>query len=215
MCCICSKPCAGTMSNRTLILDAGNTALKVAQFENGHLSDLQRLDYGSADAALAKLASWNPGRIILSSVSHFDASRVEEHFETKVVVLSSEIPLPLSLEYSTPETLGADRLANACGAAFLFPGSPLLVIDIGTCITADFVDAHSVFHGGCISPGPVLRSKAMHGYTAHLPEVELSADAPLLGKSTVESLRSGIHIGIVDEILGRASRLRKEFQTYV
>lgn len=199
------------MNDRHLVLDAGNTTLKVARFEGGQLLDATRIPYADATTSLEAFANWQPQRVIVSSVSHFGLAEVSGLFDVDVVSLSSSTPLPLEIQYDTPNTLGADRIASACGAAFLMPQTDLLVVDIGTCITADFVEGGRLFHGGSISPGPALRSKAMHGHTAHLPLVELSSEAPLIGKTTEQSLRSGIHLGIVDEIRGRASRLQKEF----
>ena len=103
------------------------------------------------------------------------------------------MPLPIRLDYKTPSTLGADRIADACGAAAMHPGEPCLVIDAGTCITVDFIDANGVYHGGAIMPGLGMSLQALHTYTARLPLIDLAnvTKAPVLGRSTEESILAG------------------------
>ncbi|WP_353721315.1 type III pantothenate kinase [Dyadobacter sp. 676] len=71
----------------------------------------------------------------------------------KVIGLTPETPLPIVKNYDTPQTLGADRIAAAAGANFLFPGEDLVVIDMGTCITYDLIDRNAAFQGGINFPG--------------------------------------------------------------
>jgi type III pantothenate kinase len=111
-------------------------------------------------------------------------------------------PTPLTSMYDTPNTLGVDRLANAVAAAALFPGRAVLVIDAGTCITYDMVESDGTYSGGAIGPGMMLRSKAMHDYSARLPLVVPGDDPQILGATTEQSLASGVHHGMVGEILG-------------
>ena len=101
--------------------------------------------------------------------------------------------MPIALDYKTPETLGADRIADACGAVSLHPGKPCLVIDAGTCITVDFVDANGVYHGGAIMPGLKMNLQALHTFTAKLPLIDIEGveKAPVLGRSTGESILAG------------------------
>ena len=103
------------------------------------------------------------------------------------------MPLPIRLDYKTPETLGADRIADACGAAGLHPGESCLVIDAGTCITVDFIDSKGVYHGGAIMPGLQMNLQALHTFTAKLPLIDLEGveKAPVLGRSTEESILAG------------------------
>lgn len=103
------------------------------------------------------------------------------------------MPLPIKLDYKTPETLGADRIADACGAAGLHPGESCLVIDAGTCITVDFIDSKGVYHGGAIMPGLKMNLQALHTFTAKLPLIDLEGveKTPVLGRSTEESILAG------------------------
>ncbi len=107
--------------------------------------------------------------------------------------LTAEMPLPIQLNYKTPNTLGADRVADACGAVSLHPGEPCLVIDAGTCITVDFVDAKGVYHGGAIMPGLKMSLQALNTFTDKLPLIEIESveKAPVLGRTTEESILAG------------------------
>ncbi len=86
--------------------------------------------------------------------------------------------MPLTISYATPETLGHDRIAAAAGARKLLPGSPLLIMDLGTAITIDFVTANGEYRGGNISPGLLTRFKSLHDHTARLPLVQKEPGIP-------------------------------------
>jgi len=161
-----------------LTLDIGNTAVKWAAFEGRELKDcgLGMPDewLGKADRTLACASGKLP--------EGFDIQR-----------LTSDTPLPIQLDYKTPETLGADRIADACGAMSLHPGEGCLIIDAGTCITVDFIDAKGIYHGGAIMPGLKMNLQALHTFTAKLPLLDLKGveKAPVLGRSTEESILAG------------------------
>lgn len=161
-----------------LTLDIGNTAVKWATFEGMELTDC---GYGLPDGLMAKA-----DRTLACASGELPEG-------VQVRRLTADMPLPIKLDYKTPSTLGADRLADACGAAALHPGEPCLVIDAGTCITVDFIDAGGVYHGGAIMPGLGMSLQALHTYTARLPLIDLSnvTKAPVLGRSTEESILAG------------------------
>ncbi|NPD91271.1 type III pantothenate kinase [Xylanibacter muris] len=115
---------------------------------------------------------------------------------------SGVTPLPIVNMYSTPLTLGSDRIAAAVGAYMKHEGSPVLVIDVGTCITYDFVNERGEYLGGNISPGPKIRFRALHEMTAALPLVDRRGDLPETGYSTDTAIRSGVLRGIEYEIEG-------------
>lgn len=109
--------------------------------------------------------------------------------------------LPIHNEYRSPGTLGWDRLAAVMGGRAFEPQKPLLCIDMGTCITYDFLDRENKYKGGAISPGLGLRSRAMNAYTARLPLVDIAKQTPLfLGTDTVGSIKSGIYYGVLGEM---------------
>lgn len=190
-------------SSYDLVIDAGNTRIKAALFNaSGPVrwvviapSDLQALDAFVADRPI--------GGVVLGSVAGGDTQLVK-HLSRhgQVLEVTGSTPSPVQSAYDTPVTLGADRIANAVGAWQRFPGRPSLAIDLGTCITYDVVDGSGTYRGGIISPGLRMRAKAMHAYSARLPEVVPAPDAPLLGLSTEGSLASGVYHGIRAELVG-------------
>jgi type III pantothenate kinase len=161
-----------------LTLDIGNTAVKWATFDGKELKDC---GYGMSDELVAK------ADYMLACASG------EMPEGVSVQRLTADMPLPIKLDYKTPETLGADRIADACGAAGLHPGESCLVIDAGTCITVDFIDSKGVYHGGAIMPGLKMNLQALHTFTAKLPLIDLEGveKTPVLGRSTEESILAG------------------------
>jgi len=117
--------------------------------------------------------------------------------------LTTGTPLPIRLKYTTPETLGKDRVAAAVGAFHLFPKENCLVVDAGTCLTLDVVSAEGEFLGGNISPGIEMRLKAMHHFTAKLPLVEkVETLGDWLGDSTKNAMLNGAELGALLEVEG-------------
>ena len=119
-------------------------------------------------------------------------------------------PIPLTIDYATPSTLGVDRIAAAIGAASLHPGKELLVVDAGTAVTYDRVTARRHFSGGNIAPGFGMRLKALHAVTARLPLVSSHGETRLWGNSTDSAMRSGARNGVVAEISYYRSRLPQD-----
>lgn len=108
---------------------------------------------------------------------------------------------PLKISYATPQTLGPDRVAAAAGALAIAGKGPLLVADIGTAATFDYVDADGTFTGGNISAGMAMRLHALHDHTAALPLVhECDGTAPLMGNDTRSALAIGALRGLAAEL---------------
>ncbi len=119
-----------------------------------------------------------------------------------VMELTCQTQVPLKNLYTSPETLGTDRLAAAVGARAIEPERDLLVADIGTACTFDVVSAAGEYLGGNISPGPGMRLRALNHFTARLPLVSGHADfIPGIGGNTVDALRAGAMRGVVAELL--------------
>ena len=155
-----------------LSVDLGNTYAKTGLFSGGELVETHwKLTYNEL---VNYVQSINPQRIMVSSVSYSEEQLKDEFSKitTDIYLLKSTTPVPLIKLYDTPETLGADRVAAAVGAKVLYPEKNCLVIDMGTCITYDLVDAEDNFHGGIISPGVRMRFKAMNTFTKRLPLLE-------------------------------------------
>lgn len=129
----------------------------------------------------------------------------------KLIVLNSQTNLPVKLTYQTPKTLGNDRIANVVGAHSLYPNKPVLVIDAGTCIKYDFIDAKGIYPGGSISPGLLMRYQALHHFTDKLPLLKQQKEVRLIGRSTKEAIVSGVQAGAMAEITGIISQYRQKY----
>jgi len=117
----------------------------------------------------------------------------------KIHFLSYKSKLPFKIEYDTPETLGADRIAAAAGAFDQFQGKDILIIDAGTAITFDYL-SDSAFKGGNISPGLMMRFKALNSFTGKLPLVSPEDNYTSPGKNSTDAIRAGVITGIIYEI---------------
>lgn len=200
-----------TISEYNIIaIDQGNTLVKMALF-HGHqliklftLEDADKEGIANAyDALIPLMDEKKELYAILSSVTDSPAL-IHEALRGRVnlIEFSFDMPLPVNLLYQTPETLGKDRVAAACAGIQLFPGSPVLTIDAGTCITYDFTTSTGDYLGGGISPGIQMRFKALHTFTTNLPFVEPGNHVPLIGRSTHESIVSGVIQGAIQEVNG-------------
>lgn len=157
--------------------------------------------FHSPDELQLALAQRSFENALISSVNHLPPEKeLVINVSGKKLLLTHQLPLPINLMYETPDTLGMDRIAAACGASIISPERDCLVIDIGTCINYEFIDAKKNYHGGAISPGMDIRFKAMHTFTARLPLVKLKSEVQLTGTSTEKCMQSGVFYGIVGEI---------------
>ncbi|PWJ57113.1 type III pantothenate kinase [Dyadobacter jejuensis] len=192
---------------RNLVIDAGNTQYKMGFFDNNRLI---RHEIGLSISGLqGYIDQFQPHHVLFSSVNiSFEDFKTSITGEFELMNLSSSLPLPIGMDYDTPHTLGMDRVAAAVGAYDLYPGMDLLVIDMGTCITYDWVSRDGVYQGGIIAPGVQMRFKAMHQFTKRLPLLSPLSDPPVVGKSTAASMQSGVMNGILAEMEGIIGRYR-------
>lgn len=128
-----------------------------------------------------------------------------------VIPLLQSDPLPFENLYTSPETLGLDRIANLAALQFLFPHQTSLAIDAGTCVTYDLLENGHIYQGGIISPGWTMRLKAMHQFTARLP-FTLPEEVALTGVNTQSALQSGAFNGLLAEISGIINQYKARFQ---
>jgi type III pantothenate kinase len=194
-----------------LVLDVGNTRLKLGLFQQGRLSDQWSLPRGDSSAVAALLAKTPPDRIAVGSVGRPDPALMALlEAVAPVISITGASPSPVRTCYADPGSLGVDRLANAVGAAALFPRRAVLAVDLGTCVTYDLVDELAVHRGGIISPGMRMRARAMHAYSARLPEVDPPEDGPFPGMDTAGSLAVGVHRGLLMELRGFVDAFRQQ-----
>ena len=187
----------------TLVVDIGNTRTKCGLFRGHRLVRTFVVPGNDASLLATALIGPAPEAIVVGSVARQDDPVVDLLCGiAPVLEVKGDSSVPIKNSYSTRHTLGVDRLANAVGAHFLFPDRPVLVIDAGTCITYDLVDAGGVYAGGAISPGASMRARSLHAYSARLPLVVPHEAPALLGTDTEGSIQAGIHHGIVSEMHG-------------
>jgi type III pantothenate kinase len=206
-----------------LVVDIGNTRTKIAFFENNELVEKAILENGT----LGELSAAINGRAIegtILSATGADTEGVEDFLKSHYpfVKFDHTTPIPIKNKYKTPETLGKDRLSAAIAAKMMFPKENCLVIDAGTCLTYNFVTANSLFIGGNIAPGLTMRLKAMHHFTARLPEIERYTEGSregrensdlmdIVGTSTESAMRIGAQVGVLAEIEGFVERFIRNF----
>ncbi len=195
-----------------LVLDFGNTNQKAAIYDG---ENLVRLDqYDRLGLLLLKEIFEEFPQIregIVGSVVHFSHS-IKKYLKHRLdffIELTSRTPIPMINLYKTPGSLGRDRLACAVAASRLFEGTPSMVINAGTCITYDLVNAKNEYLGGAIAPGIRMRLKAMHTFTGKLPLIQLQDPGSFIGSDTEGSMLSGAVNGAVEEVRSMISRYRK------
>ena len=186
-----------------LILDIGNTRTKYATFSNGLLESKGYCSDNELDAVIDTHIGLVK-KVLVSSVKPLSNER-EISFKkmsSNVLFLNSKLKTPFTNDYETPKTVGSDRLALAAGALLIYPKKAILIIDIGTCMTFDFVSDKGNYIGGAISPGLQMRLKALHQFTGKLPLVAVNEPQDLIGRNTIESILSGVVNGMKAEIDG-------------
>ncbi|MBP5327114.1 MAG: type III pantothenate kinase [Bacteroidales bacterium] len=201
-----------------LILDIGNSRAKAAIMDNGKVKCLHAAESPeklpinamckdfAVDAAIASVVGVQPdfdNILPTALLSRFHQLTYRSH-------------LPIILDYETPQTLGMDRVAAACGARVLAPDGPLIIVDAGSCITIDFLNSDNHFKGGAILPGLNMRFRSLHDYTAALPLVSLDDNErigdisfPLAGQSTRKSILAGVCKAAILELQGFAEEYQR------
>jgi len=211
---------------RLLVVDVGNTSTAVGLWDRGRVSHVrhidgverfegfemferfERLDGVAYVSVVPKADRFYKGLfkkigLPVHQISHLDFSYPSN--------LSN--PSNLLLSYPRPETIGADRLADAAGAVSRY-GAPVLVMDFGTALTAAVVTEDRVWRGGVIAPGFPLMRDYLFERTAKLPRMELGKGRPpKIGRSTEEAMRFGALVGYRGMVREIAAQLKRNFKT--
>lgn len=194
-----------------VLIELGNTAIKVAYALQGDIRSVERYATKSPEQALhaAELLAPKARAFVLAASGAEPTGFVDALEKIRPTLrLTTALPTPLQSAYQSMNTLGIDRFANAVMACEYDSGGAVLVIDLGTCITYDLtVGCH--YLGGAISPGLQMRTRAMHAFTARLPEVTIDPLAPLIGDHTEGALQAGTLHGWRAEINGMIARYRE------
>ena len=209
---------------KCLVVDVGNTSTAVGVWTGRRVLRVAHCDGGFAEAAaVAEELAASSGVAALGYVSvvpRVDAkwrALARRHGWSFHQVSFRDFPLATSgssllrLDYPHPETIGADRLADAAGAVARY-GAPVLVMDFGTALTAAVVTAPGVWRGGVIAPGFPLMRDYLFERTAKLPRMELGRGrAPKIGRSTEEAMRFGALVGYRGMVREIVTELRRNF----
>ncbi len=188
-------------STINLVIDVGNTLTKFAIFSGNKLLEVEKVDSVHLADIQQLVNRYGIKNAIISSVASMPAN-CQEYLANNgnLVLFSSTMPLPIKNSYTTPETLGSDRVAAAVAANLLYPNSNVLVVDSGTALTYEVITSNAEYLGGAISPGITMRFKSLNNYTSKLPLLNITNNYPIIGSSTVDSIWSGVLNGIVNEV---------------
>jgi type III pantothenate kinase len=208
-----------------LVVDVGNTQTHFGTFEGERLLEHWRfatVRQSTADelgAALSNLLELRGMRldqldasIVSSTVPQLGPEWTEmagRYLGHQMRVIGPGIRTGMPIRYDNPREIGPDRLVNAV-AAYERLGGPCIVVDFGTAVTYDPVSAEGEYLGGIIFPGVEISLEALTERAAALPKIDLSEPRSLIGKTTIDAIRSGIVYGYAAQVDGIVARLREE-----
>ena len=207
-----------------LCLDVGNSQIYCGVFNEDRLS-LQFRRTSTIRSSSDELGVFLRGALRENSVDPDQISNIavccvvpdmlyslrsccQKYFRVDPLIMRPGIKTGLKIRYKDPKEVGADRIADAMGAIKLYPGKNLIVVDFGTATTVCAVSKHREFLGGNIIPGVRLAMEALEEKTAQLPSVEIVPVKAAIGRTTVESIQSGLfwsNVGKVKELVARMS----------
>jgi type III pantothenate kinase len=148
---------------------------------------------------------------VVPDVLHSLRNCFRKYFSFEPFILQPGVRTGLKIRYRNPLEVGADKIANAVGGLFRFPGRNLLILDFGTATTLCAVTKDKEYLGGIITPGIYASMELLESKTARLPAVEIVRPAEILGRSMVESIQSGLYHGTLATIRGLSDALTKEY----
>src|SRR5437868_4795367 len=193
---------------RYLLIDISNSFTKLAFASPTRLSRTFRIRTRDLSVAYVSrlLKERNAESVVVCSVVPDKNRAVATAARSRQLLwLTASINLGVGVEYPVPETIGADRLANAAAVAVLY-GCPAVVVDFGTAVTFDIVSERKCYIGGVIAPGLEAMTTFLYQRTALLPELSLKEPTSAIGKSTAAAMMAGAvygYRGLVREILQR------------
>jgi type III pantothenate kinase len=183
-----------------VVADVGNSRIKWGRCENGRVTASAALPPDDLAAWQHQAERWglpSPGSWAIAGVHPGRRDRLADWVRGRgdtVLIVDNPRQLPLRVLVDRPEQVGLDRLLDAVAANRRRPGDrPAAIIDAGSAVTVDWVDATGAFRGGAILPGLRLMAQSLHDYTALLPVIEPPRRPPVVpGTATVPALEAGI-----------------------
>jgi type III pantothenate kinase len=192
-----------------LLIDISNSYAKFAFASKGRVSAPARIATNKLSSGVVAgfLAQRKVRKVVVSSVVPVKNSVISRaaRKKAKIVWLDWKLKLGVGIDYPKPQSIGADRLANAVAVAELY-GFPAIVVDFGTAVTFDIVSERRTYVGGVIAPGLEAMTNFLYQRTALLPRLSLKEPRRAVGRSTIEAMLSGAvfgYRGLVREILAR------------
>ncbi|MDU4019188.1 MAG: type III pantothenate kinase [Finegoldia magna] len=207
------------MEDILLVIDIGNTNIVLGIFKDDELifewrisTDLrktsdeyaltlrQALEYSNVKKSDIKEA------IIGSVVPNLMPTipkAVKKYLGIEPLIVDENIKTGIVNKYASPREVGVDRIINAVSACKKY-STPVIIVDIGTAITFDYISENKEYLGGAIAPGIAISSEALFMKTAKLPKIEIEMPDQVIGDSTVKSMQSGVvfgFIGLIDYII--------------
>lgn len=195
-------------SNPVFVVDGGNTHIKLGIYLQGDLTSVYRCSSVHEMGSLLSPES----TVVLANVGNSAMYSECQGLGCEIYSLDPLGKLPFANRYLTPESLGIDRLCNVAAAHALHPQQNVLVVDAGTCIKFDLINANGEYCGGSISPGIALRYRSLNDYTANLPLLSPAA-WELLGVDTEKSLHSGVMGSVMAEITWRMQEYHRRYES--
>jgi type III pantothenate kinase len=197
--------------NRFLLVNLNNTSTKFALSEKERLLKRKVVPTSKLTAATVDraLAGWSFDYAIVGSVVPNRTGVLRKKLRERYIEVSAALDLGIGIDFPEPQSIGADRLANAVSVSARF-GAPAVVVDFGTAVTFDIISHRKQYIGGVIAPGLGAMTDYLYQRTALLPRINLSEPTSIIGKSTKEAMLAGAIFGyrglvrqIVTEIVGQ------------
>jgi len=187
----------------------GNSTAALARVADGRLGTVRRVAIDRLEELADALAGADRDvPLLVASVNPPALARLATLAPAAAMrVAGRDFPIPLRTDVESPDRVGTDRLLGAL-AAHRRTGGPCVTVDVGTAITVNAVRADGVFLGGAILPGPDLMARALADGTAQLPPVDLSIDAPPIGRSTAQAIAAGVRIGAAGAVAALVAAVR-------
>ena len=203
------------MKNKNLLLaaDIGNSNITIGFFSKSKIVKRVNIPTKSSISLLVKSIKKDAKYTelaIVTSVVPKASIRLKKAFKALNInskFIGKDISVPIENLYKDPKQVGKDRLVNAYAAKILY-GYPIIIVDFGTATTFDYIDKNGAYSGGIITPGVALTIKTLSENTALLPKIDIKKPKKLIGKTTTESIRSGIVNGIASMCDGLISKIK-------
>jgi type III pantothenate kinase len=193
-----------------LAIDIGNTSVHFGVFRGVKLVKEWRVATARISKCRARLSAGKVRDIIVSSVVPRASKVIKRWFPKARFVNYKNIGIKARVQ--KPSEVGVDRLVNALAVHKLY-GGPAIVVDFGTATTFDVVSAKGEYLGGAITPGILLARDTLHERTAKLPRIEIKAPKNVVGKNTVEAMRSGLVYGYAALVEGMIQRIKSKVKS--